>query len=286
MKNKKIIATVLAGSLALTACACNVVRDETSDTEASVSATETTTAATTTTTAAPETSATEETSESSDVSESVESGVTRGADEPETSETTESLTYEQIYTPILNAAYAVLTGAPGDDIPEGFTGIMEYYQYSSQSDPIKDVGYKIADITSDGVPELIIGLKYDIFAVYTIEDDRATLVIEGWGRSSEQMLNDGSFYNSGSGGASVHIFGRYTLSPDGTTKNWSDCYFTDLKDEQTWEVGIYHNKTGSMDKSVSEELPISMEDLESIEKGYMDKVTELNLQPITFAVTR
>jgi len=308
---KSIIATVVAGSMILTcATGCSVLNDlilgteppptqteapketteyseDTSDTtEASSSETTTEESSETTTTEsspAPESSESTEASSDTTASESVESGVTRGSDATSASS---AAGYGDIYNPILEAAYDLLTKGPGDDVPEGFTGIMEYAMYSNQQDAVKEVGYKIADLTGDGVPELVIGTGYNIFALYTIKDGKAQLAVEGWGRSTEQMLTDGSFYMSGSAGAATHIFGRYTLSSDGVTKNWIDCYFTDVKDEQSWEIGIYHNKTGEMDKTKSDELKISMEDLNSIENGYMGKVADLGLQPLSFAVER
>jgi len=314
---KSIIATIVAGSMILTcATGCNVWNDlilgteppatqteapkettesseDTSDTtEASSSEITTEASSEATTTESSESSESSESTEASSdttASESVESGVTRGSDvtEPsDTSDTSSASGYGDIYNPILKAAYDVLTKGSGDDIPEGFTGIMEHAMYSSHADAVKEVGYKIADLTGDGVPELVIGTGYNIFALYTIKDGKAQLAVEGWGRSTEQMLTDGSFYMSGSAGAAAHIFGRYTLSSDGVTKNWIDCYFTDVKDEQSWEIGIYHNKTGEMDKTKSEELNISMEDLNSIENGYMGKVADLGLQPLSFAVER
>ena len=317
--NKKLIATVVALSMVLgMGTGCNIITDLPSLTEETTSAavtepseSETSKASETETTesesketetepsASDSTETTDTTAATSDASESVESGVTRGSDETETSVTAESsetsassedtsatsASYEEIYSGLLETAYDILTKGPEDDIPEGFTGIMEIYN-NFQSEAVNNVGYRIDDVTGDGVPELIIGTNNTILALYTIKDGKEYLAIEGWMRSSEQMLSDGSFYMSGSAGAAAHIFGRYTLSSDGTTKTWSDCYFTDVKDDQTWEIGIYHNKTGDMDKEHSEELHISSEDLTSIEEGYYKKVTELNLKPIAFAVAR
>ena len=279
----KIIAVVLAGSMFLAgASACNIITgipEDTAPVTTAAPSTEETTEATTEATAESSSETTSaETSETSDPTVSV----TERSDE--TSESSAS-GYNDIYTSLLVQAYELLRKGPGEvEIPAGMAGIAEIAAYSSDSDPVQLVGFKIEDITGDNVPELILGSGANVFAVYTVKDGEPVVATEGWGRSGVWMLNDGSFYTSGSGGAANYIFGRYTLSSDGTGIEWTDYYFTDLKDEENWEIGLYHNKTGEMNVASSEELTISREDFDAIDKGLQSKVVELNLQPITYGV--
>lgn len=279
MKDTKIVTSVIACCMFLSGIsACNLVREEkdtavTSDTETSV-ATEEPTVKTESSV-----SQTEETSASGKESDITISGTER----PESSATSSVPGYEDIYSGILEAVHEILTKGPGDDIPEGMTGIMELYSYYG-AEALNHVGYKITDLTGDSVPELIIGSGPEILDIYTVKDGKAFLTVEGWGRSSVSILSDGKFYTSGSGGAATHIFGRFSISEDASEIIWDDYYFTDIKDEQTWQIGHYHNKTGEMDKSASEELMISDEDFTAIETGMQSKVIEISYQPVSFAV--
>ncbi|MCR4669584.1 MAG: hypothetical protein K5643_00175 [Saccharofermentans sp.] len=279
MNITKIVAAMTACCMLLTGLsACRIVTEDSGKTEAPAPETS---ISETSITSATETSAS---SSSAASDESKESEITISATErPESSATSSAPGYEKIYGEILEAVHEILTKGPGDDIPEGMTGILELYSYVG-AEALNQVGYKITDLTGDSVPELIIGSGPEIYALFTVKNGEAFLVTEGWGRSSVCMLSDGRFYTSGSGGAATHIFGRYSLSEDATEIIWDDYYFTDIKDEQTWEIGHYHNKTGDMDKTSSEELAISDEDFAAIETGMQSKVIEMNYQPISFAV--
>ncbi|MBO4580549.1 MAG: hypothetical protein J5715_10380 [Clostridiales bacterium] len=294
MKNRaKITACVLAGTMFITAAsACNIVtgipEEQAPETTAApvTESTESESSAEDTTEATSEditeftTSESTETSETSDPTVSV----TERSDESEETSAS-SAGYNDIYTGLLVQAYEIIKKGPGEaEIPDGMMGIAEIAAYSPDTDLLKNIGFKIEDITGDNVPELMIGTGVNVLAVYTVKDGEAVVATEGWDRSSVAMLNDGSFYTSGSGGAANYIFGRYTLSEDGSEKVWSDCYFTDLKDEETWEIGLYHNKTGDLDVNTSEELTISRDDFDAIDKGLQSRIVELNLQPISYGV--
>ena len=278
----KIIACVLAGSMILAgASACNIVTGIPENTAPE-------------TTAAPSTEETSEATTESTTEETTEDTTTEAPETSETSDPTVSVTerseeseetsasaagYNDIYTGLLVQAYELIRKGPGEvDIPDGMAA------YSADMDLTQSIGYKIEDITGDNVPELIIGTGVNVLAVYTVKDGEPFVATEGWGRSGVSILNDGSFYTSGSGGASMYIFGRYNLSEDGTRIIWSDYYFTNLKDEETWELGLYHNKTGSLEASESEELTISRDDFDAIDRGLQSKIVELNLQPISYGV--
>ena len=48
------------------------------------------------------------------------------------------------------------------------------------------------------------------------------------------------------------VTGAFHLSDDGCDIIWDDCYFTDEKEDGS--VGYFHNKTGVIDASRSEEM--------------------------------
>ena len=171
--------------------------------------------------------------------------------------------YEQFYKTILDSNYElIMGGADAYDYREGTSGIGEVIMNSDGTEA-NAIGYTFLDVNHDGVTELIIGSiseekdgKYfgqNIYSAYTYEDI-PYLLLEGWSRNRCFLLEDGTFYTEGSGGAMYSLLENSVLDANATQLTCKDLYFTYEKDESFEEIGFYHNTTGEWDVSVSEEL--------------------------------
>ena len=171
--------------------------------------------------------------------------------------------YEQYYKTILDSNYElIMGGADAYDYREGTSGIGEIIMNSDGTEA-NTIGYTFLDVNHDGVTELIIGSiseekdgKYfgqNIYSAYTYEDI-PYLLLEGWSRNRCFLLEDGTFYTEGSGGAMYSLLENSVLDANATQLTCKDLYFTYEKDESFEEIGFYHNTTGEWDVSVSEEL--------------------------------
>lgn len=171
--------------------------------------------------------------------------------------------YEQWYNTILDSNYELIMGGADDyEYRDGTSGIGEVIMNNDEN-AANAIGYTFLDVNHDGVAELIIGSineekegKYyaqNIYSAYTYKDI-PYLLIEGWSRNRCFLLEDGTFYTEGSGGAMYRMLENYVLDVNATQLSYKDLYFTKEKDESFEEIGFYHNTTGEWDVSVSEEL--------------------------------
>ena len=98
-----------------------------------------------------------------------------------------------------------------DEYPDDYTWINDEYWYSSPQDLLINNCYTYYDINGDGIEELFIisgdeefdtGITiHTVKAVYTIKNDKPTLLLSGWSRNLFIFQKDGSFFNSASMGA-------------------------------------------------------------------------------------
>ena len=171
--------------------------------------------------------------------------------------------YENWYRIVLDSNFElIMGGADAYEYRDGTSGIGEVIRNSDEI-AADAIGYTFLDVNQDGVAELIIGSideekegKYygqNIYSAYTYKDI-PYLLIEGWSRNRCFLLEDGTFYTEGSGGAMYRILENYVLDVNATQLSCKDYYFTKEKDESFEEIGFYHNTTGEWDASVSEEL--------------------------------
>ena len=183
-------------------------------------------------------------------------------EEPDTAD------YEEVYAPVLVEIWGALDNGYDFDREYKYfpTGLMECVMYEDKDILLNSVGYRIEDISGDGVPELLVGRNEEtdtgvpgevstVYACYACPDGEPVMVFEGMTRSTFRWIGDGSFYYFGSGGASYSMFGQCHLNYDGTEQIWDDYYFTDENDDMS--LSFYHNTTGAWDTAVSEKLEMT-----------------------------
>ena len=155
--------------------------------------------------------------------------------------------------------YALMgpTDTYGDYEEPGYSWLADfrYVVDATGKSPLELVGFSAHDYSGDGKLDLIIAgfpvsewdRGTDIKAIYTTDENgEYHLTLEGWGRNLQYMLDDGTFFNEGSSGASENCFGTYKLSNDGKEIEWIDFYFSTYN-EATQNVEFYHNNSFEKD---------------------------------------
>lgn len=235
-------------------------------------------------------------SNGSDTEKEKEAEVVPGAKEtvsPESDETSdevaddtvENIDYLSVYAPIIDrfidGVYYLKTD---DDVYHemefgGFIGLMDVC-YSSDIDQIlSNLGYIIEDFSGDGIDDLVIVDAYDskeqkyesILGFYTLKDEKPYFVFEGSARNSYEFMDNGHFYNLGSGGAAYSCCGEAYVSLDGRELLWKDFYFTNETDDTYENYGVFWNDTGIWEADESELLG-DADDFDKYWKQY-DNVT-------------
>lgn len=168
------------------------------------------------------------------------------------------------YTEILDKALCIIVDySTGYTIEDGELGIVQSIEGFETSENLERIGYACLDIDDNGTDELIIAEKGtdsgdSILAVYTLKNDRAVLIMEGYARSRYYYLGDSLFYQEGSGGASFTYFGVYEIEDDGITISTKEYCFSGFKDESDVDsYGWFYNTTGEYSVEASEELNFS-----------------------------
>lgn len=200
--------------------------------------------------------------------------------------------YKEVYAEVLDRYYGIITNE--EDIMlkgEGNTGVYEAIAELDKEAALGVVGYMFKDITGDGFAELIVGAVSDnenswyktpeVFAVYTIAHDMTFLIAEGRARSSYHLLDDGTFFYEGSGGAAYSAVGNFRVSQGGTALICNDFYFTEPDKDDVNTSVIYYNTTGKWDVEKADKTDLTIDDFSEIRKGYQEKTAELNLTPFS-----
>lgn len=176
--------------------------------------------------------------------------------------------YLTIYSGILANAHSILVDPDArTDFAPGEMGLFE--AANVLGDEASDtVGYVLKDIDGNGVPELLVGVfekpdfaytKNELYAVYTCKESTPALLLESNSRNAYSLMDNGSLFYSGSGGAIYRIFGEFLLADAGMLISKS-YYFTYEKNEDGSEIGYYYNTAGEWDPAVSQELDLRSED--------------------------
>ena len=185
----------------------------------------------------------------------------------------------------------IALGNAAEEIPEGLTGVRETMIFDEPAAVRGMIGYAITDLSGDGVPELIVATmpvedaeetRCNILALYTVQNGAVKLVNEGWARNCWYLLQDGTLYNSGSNGAAYAVDGIYRLAADGSALECVDYYFTYEKTEGDYDdIGVYHNTTGVYDKTQSELLDMTTEELWDMNAQWLAQVQNPNLTALS-----
>ena len=72
-------------------------------------------------------------------------------------------------------------------------------------------GYALRDLDGDGAPELLIGNGREIFDLYALQDGAPKKLLTGWERNAYVLCEDGTIYNTASGGAAYTVFADYAV---------------------------------------------------------------------------
>jgi|GEM_PF-2846851 len=175
-------------------------------------------------------SAEEESSEESEWSYSPESGyVIPEIDAPKTYKNVPSEYFGVLENLYKYAKACEMSSEDGSNVDTmGYfyeTGFREHYSHN--------VGYRVWDINSDGVPELITGAGYDALmnpracAIWTLKDGKPVQV-ESWGdRYRGVFLEDGTAFAYGSGGADCTAFYKYKLAPHAVEWTELESYYSE-----------------------------------------------------------
>ncbi len=200
--------------------------------------------------------------------------------------------YDAVYSEILENTYSLIGSKSNiTSAQEGQTGIIEAIAGLDNDMAFEVVGYSIEDITGDGVKELVIGAvcdnenswfdEPDLFAVYTIANDKPWLLIDGWARNSYQLLDDGTFLYEGSGGAAYTNIGIFRVSQGGTALMCNEYYFTEPDENNANAIVVYYNTLGKPYSNQSEKTDKGLSDFSDIREGYKEKLVTLNLVPFS-----
>ena len=146
--------------------------------------------------------------------------------------------YEKFYAPVLQEIYDyIINGSEGDKTTKYVPiGLMEKRAHEDAAKVLANVGYRIGDVSGDGIPELLIvdneESEYDdgannssIFGIFTDKKGELFMTIDASARSAHYWFGDNTFYYLGSGGAANTMVGTYKLTKDGTSSDWDNFYF-------------------------------------------------------------
>lgn len=141
------------------------------------------------------------------------------------------------------------------------------------------------DVDGNGIEELIIADMLDngggpwdnrIMLMYSLADNKPVLVIDGWARNRYYLLNDGTIYHAGSGGAAYSSFAVYHMAEDGISLEVIDYYSSGYYGDSEW--GWFHSTTGVTTEDESEVIRFENENVPwEMQDAYMKQVKGLNL---------
>ncbi len=168
------------------------------------------------------------------------------------------------------------------EFAEGEFGVFEAAN-ALGADALDAIGYVLTDLNGDGTDELLVGVfdkpegahvKNELYAAYTYDGQQPVLLFEGSARSAYSLMEGGSFYYYGSGGAMYSIFGEAVLN-DNSALEWVDYYFTYETDETRTEIGFFHNNSGVWDPAEAERLDIDGDAFWALQEAYAKRTAEL-----------
>lgn len=193
------------------------------------------------------------------------------------------------YREVLDDFYEFIFEADSDEEElYGSIGVSEVLHLNERIDTLKRVGYAFEDLTGDGIPELLIGAidpdsserrGSEIYCACSCTDGTPRGLLQGWARSSYQLMDDGSFFYRGSGGAMYGGFGKFTLNEDASELVCDDFYFFEPDGETYDGFVFYHNTSGIWDMSVSDVMELDDDAFWALADGMEDHVSSVVFTP-------
>ncbi|MBE6573044.1 MAG: hypothetical protein E7652_01470 [Ruminococcaceae bacterium] len=224
--------------------------------------------------------------EQKDVTESLDKEI----HDTTSSENNASPDYKEIYKDIITEYHEyVKSGIDNDtDVPEGMTGIAESMR--NHDYPEEALGFSIKDINGDAIPELLFGETYvyqadtssQILALYTLVDGEPQFVFESWSRYRFYITNDNKIYTEGFSGALFSSVELITLPQNSSKLEYVECYFTDIKEDDTENVYYFSNPTGEFDQSAEDTVEITSEEYQSFTELMGSKLISIDFFPFTY----
>lgn len=212
-------------------------------------------------------------------------------DDTKTNSTKENETKvkEVDYSPYYDLINRITSGLKKGPMQEEFLSMGVSSRFYQNVD-YEELGYVIRDLDGDGIDELILGCNavshsewgnfiYDIF---TIKDGQMVHILDGWERNIYQLCDDGTIYNSGSGGAGYRGYSFYDYKKGVLTRKeaisqerekWH--YTNEPKEEPYVQYGteaIYEEPYKGM-------TLISKDQADSIINGYESKIVKIDFIP-------
>ncbi|MBQ3255985.1 MAG: hypothetical protein IJA67_01025 [Oscillospiraceae bacterium] len=188
------------------------------------------------------------------------------------------------YGDVLANFYDIIAHPDGERLfADGEFGVFEATQALGDA-ALDTIGYVFTDLNGDGVDELLVGVfdtmdgayvKNELYAGYTLVGDAPVLLFEGRARNAYSLMEGGSFYYYGSGGAMYSIFGEAVVN-DASDLAWVDYYFTYETDETMTEIGFFHNNSGEWNPHVSEQLDTDVDAFFAMQDEYAQRTVELD----------
>ena len=189
-----------------------------------------------------------------------------------------------LYGDVLANFYDIIAHPDGERMfADGEFGVFEATQALGDA-ALDTIGYVFIDLNGDGTDELLVGVfdtmegafvNNELYAGYTLVGDAPVLLFEGRARNAYSLMEGGSFYYYGSGGAMYSIFGEAVLN-DNSALEWVDYYFTYETDETMTEIGFFHNNSGEWDPHVSEQLDTDVDAFFAMQDVYAQRTVELD----------
>lgn len=157
-----------------------------------------------------------------------------------------------IYDYIVNYGEYRESGQYNEDVI-GY-GINEVAIGSDTETALEMLCYSLIDLDGNGVDELLImdnlPERHIIVGLYTIENNEAIHVIDGWSRNAYYLMPDKSIYNIGSGGAAYVVWGYYEYN-EGVLGIIERYYTTDYIDGVQSNEALYVYRANSEDIDLS-----------------------------------
>ena len=203
--------------------------------------------------------------------------------------------YKAVYAPVVSEITGVLrdgyvTGRKYEYVTDVYFEWSELYDKEYLP---AEIGFVIADITGDWVPELIIGVNdsYDdvnfytsVYCIFTEKDGKPFAVFR-YGTKDDiecstvyKWLGDGHLLYMKQISTTDAAFGDFHLSRDGMEIIWDDFYFSDEKDDG--ETGFYNNKIGVCNINESEEIKTTRDEFYEKRDKYESLSRMLRIIPI------